>query len=138
MNLIVALRTRLRADQYDVSAEAFAVGVGESVRFPDVVIEPARADGKALEAAAPLLIAEVLSRGTEHVDFGDKFREYLSLPTLEIYMIVSPDEPGVRLWQRTAGDFPQNPEIYERLDQRFSLPVLGIEIPIAEFYQGVS
>jgi Uma2 family endonuclease len=137
-NLIVALRTRLRADQYDVSAEAFAVDVGDSVRFPDAVVEPRRTDGKALEAAAPILIAEVLSRGTEHVDFGDKFREYLVLPTLEIYMIVSPDEPRVWLWQRAAGDFPSNPEIVERVNDKFSLAAFGIEIPLAELYQGVS
>jgi Uma2 family endonuclease len=137
-NLIVALRTRLRADQYDVSAEALAVDVGDSVRFPDAVVEPRRTDCKALEAAAPILIAEVLSRGTEHVDFGDKFREYLNLPTLEIYMIVSPDAPGVWLWQRVAGDFPQNPDVLERSDDRFSLPALGIEIPVADLYHGIS
>ena len=62
----------------------------------------------------------------------------MSLPTLEIYMIVSPDEPSVWLWQRAGGDFPQNPEIYEKLDQRFSLPALQVEIPLAELYQGVS
>jgi hypothetical protein len=53
-------------------------------------------------------------------------------------MIVSPDEPRAWLWQRAAGDFPSNPEIVERLGDRFSLPALGIEIPLAELYKGIS
>jgi Uma2 family endonuclease len=137
-NLLVALKTRLRREEYDAVSEAFAVDVRDSLRFPDILVQRRPKDGKALEASEPILIAEVLSPGTQHIDFGDKFREYMSLPTLEIYMIVSPDEPSVWLWQRAGGDFPQNPEIYEKLHQRFSLPALQVEIPLAELYQGVS
>jgi len=137
-NLVFALRARLQAEHYDIVAEAFAVDIGDSVRFPDIVVEPRQADGKALEATAPILIAEVLSPGTVHIDFGEKHREYRSLPSLEIYMIVSPDEPRVWLWQRAGGDFPSNPEIIEELDKRFALLALGIEIPLAELYHGVS
>ena len=32
------------------------------------------------------MIAEVLSPGTYHLDFGDKLREYLTLPTLDTYL----------------------------------------------------
>jgi Uma2 family endonuclease len=137
-NLVVALRSRLPTELCDIVAETFAVDVGDSVRFPDVIVEPRQTDGKALEAKAPILIAEVISPGTVHIDFGEKYQEYRSLPSLEIYMIVSPDEPRAWLWQRAAGDFPSNPEIVERLGDRFSLPALGIEIPLAELYKGIS
>jgi Uma2 family endonuclease len=137
-NLVVALRARLRAEQYDIAAEAFAVDIGDSVRFPDVVVEPRQPDGAALEATAPILIVEVLSRGTHHVDFGDKRHEYLSQPTVEMYMIVSPDEPVIWAWPRTAGQFPSEPDIIEGTDKIIALPALGIEIPLAELYQGVS
>jgi Uma2 family endonuclease len=137
-NLIVAVRSRLPANRYDIAAEAFAVDIGDSVRFPDIVVETQQADGKALEAKAPILIVEVLSPGTVHIDFGDKHQEYRNLPSLETYMIVSPDEPRVWLWHRAAGDFSSAPEIVEQLGDKFSLPALGIEIPLAEVYQGVS
>jgi Uma2 family endonuclease len=137
-NLVTALNTRLNRELYNAVPEAFAVDVGPSVRFPDVVVESAKPEGKALKARAPVLIAEVLSPSTLHLTFGDKRAEYLNLPSLEIYMIISPDEPRVWLWQRAAGDFPLNPEIIERPSDKFSLPALGIEIPLAELYQGVS
>jgi Uma2 family endonuclease len=137
-NLVVALARRLQAEQYDIASESFGVHAGDSVRYPDVLVEPRQADGTALEATAPILIAEVLSRGTHHVDFGDKRHEYLRLPTLDTYMVVSPDEPVTWTWQRVEGQFPSEPTIIEGADKRIALPALGIEIPLAELYQGVS
>jgi Uma2 family endonuclease len=136
-NLFVTLRIRLNRDQFDVASESFAVSVGDSVRFPDVLVQPRQRDGKALEAAAPLLTAEVLSPSTLHIAFGDKLAEYSALPSLEAYLIASQDEPRVWLWQRSAGEFPATPEILDQLDQKISLHALGIEIPLTEPYQGV-
>ena len=137
-NLIVALRIRLPAERYEVAAEAFAVDVGDSVRFPDVLVEPRQTDGKALGAQAPILIAEVLSPGSHYLDFGDKPREYLSLPTVDTYLVLSANEPFVWVWQRMEGQFPPEPAVLEGTDKRIALPALGIEIPLAELYQGVS
>jgi Uma2 family endonuclease len=136
-NFIRALTTRLGPEQYDVVAEAFAVDIGSSVRFPDILVQPAQADKNALEAVAPLLIVEVLSPGTLHIDFGDKKREYLGLPTLDTYVVVSPDEPRVWAWRRTEGAFPPEPEIIEGMDSALALPALGIEISFPEIYRGI-
>ena len=124
-NLIAALKVRLQSGTYDVHAESFAVHTDESVRFPDVLVEPAQTDGKSLEAKHPILIAEVLSPGTYHLDFGDKLREYLALPSLDTYLIISPDEPRVWVWQRTDGAFPKEPEIVEKRDQHVAPPCSG-------------
>jgi Uma2 family endonuclease len=137
-NLLVALSARLSSESYDVMAEAFAVHVGDSIRFPDVLVEPAQPDGKSLRAESPILIAEVLSPGTYHLDFGDKLREYLTLPSLDTYLIISPDEPRIWLWQRTAGSLPEEPEIIEKRAQRVSLPALAIDIPLEDIYRGIT
>lgn len=136
-NLIVALERRLDPEQFDIDFESFAVHVGNSVRFPDLVVGPAQEDGKALEAKAPLLIAEVLSPGTLHIDFGDKKREYLGLPTLQAYLILSADEPRVWLWQRADGAFPPEPEIVESAEGKVTLTALDITLPLGELFRGV-
>lgn len=137
-NLVVALTARLSPDKYNVAAEAFAVNVHNGVRFPDVVVQPAQPDKSALEAKAPLLIAEVLSPGTLHLDFGDKKREYLSLDTLQAYLVLAADEPRAWAWQRGAdGAFVPEPEILEGAEAEIALPVLGITLPLAELYRGV-
>jgi Uma2 family endonuclease len=131
------LRQRLPAGEFDVAVESFGVDVGASYRFPDIVIEPAQSEGQALEAKAPILIVEVLSPGTLHVDFGDKRQEYLGLPTLDTYLIVSPDEPRAWVWQRSDNAFPSDPEIIEGLDRQLTLPALGTQIELREVYRGV-
>jgi Uma2 family endonuclease len=136
-NLFAALKTRLDFAKYDVAAESFGVEVGDSVRFPDIVVEPAQTDGHALEAKAPILIAEVLSPGTLHIDFGAKQQEYLRLPTLDAYVVAAADEPRLWVWRRADGAFPPEPEIIEGLEQTLALPALGIEVPLRELFRGV-
>jgi Uma2 family endonuclease len=136
-NLISALTNRLPQDRYNIVSEAFAVDIGPNLRFPDVLVQPAQTDLKALEAKAPILIAEVLSPGTLHIDFGEKRQEYLGLSTLETYLILSPDEPRAWIWQRAEGSFPAEPEIIEGLHQQLALPALGIDIPFSDIYRGI-
>jgi len=136
-NLVFALKSRLPAERFNVVSEAFAVNLGDSVRFPDVLVQPAQADGHALEATAPILIVEVLSPGTLHVDFGEKRQEYLGLPSLDTYLIVSPDEPRAWIWRRTDGTFASEPEMIEGLDQPIVLPALGVELRLGEIYRGI-
>ena len=137
-NLLCALASRLQRERYDVFLATFAVHANDSVRFPDVLVEPAQPDGKSLRAESPILIAEVLSPGTYHLDFGDKLREYLTLPTLDAYLIISPDEPRIWVWQRTDGAFPKEPEIIEKRDQHVGLPALAIDIPVEDIYRGIT
>ena len=136
-NVVMALGARLPAESYDVFSESFAVHVEDSVRFPDVLVEPRQPDGKSLRAESPILIVEVLSPGSLHLDFGEKRHEYLTLPTLETYLIIEPNEPRVWAWQRTDGAFPSDPEIIEGPGKQVDLPALAIDIPFDEIYRGV-
>jgi Uma2 family endonuclease len=136
-NLLFALKQRLSPDHYDVVSDGFAVDMPESFRLPDVLVEPKQSDGKSLQAKAPVLIVEVLSPSTLHVDFGEKRQEYLSLPSLDTYLIVSPDEPRAWTWQRSDGSFASEPEIVEGADKQIAMPALGIEIPLSEVYRGI-
>ena len=97
-------------------------------------VEPVQADGGALEAKAPLLIAEVVSPSTIHIDFGDKLREYLSLPTLDTYIILSRRRAAGMAVATDGWRFPPEPEIIEGLTRHLALPALAIEIPLAELY----
>lgn len=137
LNLATYLKSHLNGDQYDIASESFGVDVGDGLRFPDIVVEPTQSDGHALEAKAPILIAEVLSPGTQHTDFGEKRQEYLALPTLDTYLVLAADEPRVWAWRRVDGVFSPEPEIVEGTDKSIALPVFGIALPMAEIYRGV-
>jgi hypothetical protein len=52
--------------------------------------------------AEPVLIVEVLSPSTEHIDRLRKLADYRTLPSVQEILIVFPDERRVELQRRTA------------------------------------
>lgn len=137
-NLMAALIKRLDAAQFDVTQGDFAVETGEQgIRYADVMVGPFGAIGSVRSTTAALILAEVLSPSTMHVDFHEKLDEYKSLPMLGTYFICAQDEARVWVWTRTDGAWPDAPAILEGLDAILQLPTLNTTIPLAEIYRNI-
>jgi Uma2 family endonuclease len=65
----------------------------QRVLYPDIVVDRAGRPGKSYTAGAPVFLAEVLSPSTAEIDLGDKAAEYLHVPSLHAYIVLSQDEP---------------------------------------------
>lgn len=59
------------------------------------------ADPRETTVTNPTLIIEVLSRTTEEVDRGDKWRDYQRIPSLQEYVLISQD-PRVEVYRRMS------------------------------------
>ena len=81
------------------------------------------------------MIVEILSRSTRRIDTGEKLRDYLTLPSLMVYILVEQDEPFVVVHRRGGEVFDR--EVYERLDAVIPLPEIGVELPLTEIYDDV-
>lgn len=74
----------------------FALETGPcSIRLPDIMVEP-YIDNSAISANDALLVIEVLSPSTMHVDFHEKLEEYKGLPALGTYLICA--QHKARVW----------------------------------------
>lgn len=136
-NLFRALDSRVDHDRWTVLPE-FGVDIGPAtVRFPDIVVDPA--DGPATDrtATAPVFLAEVMSPSSERIDLGDKAAEYLTLPSLGTYLVVAHDEVKVWVWTRTDGGFPPGPAVRDDLNDVVDIPALGVALPLADIYRRV-
>lgn len=49
----------------------------------------------AAEVPNPVIVVEVLSRATRHIDLSAKLADYFRLPSIEHYLIVDPDRPRI-------------------------------------------
>jgi Uma2 family endonuclease len=117
------------------------VGVGESSRYPDVVVEPADEPLDSLETERPEVIFEVLSPSTTSIDLNVKPAEYRAIDTLSAYVVASQDEPAVLLWQRDAADrFPDLGVEISGFDQIASIRCCGrvLNLSLAEIYRGLT
>jgi Uma2 family endonuclease len=135
-----ALRRRLNHAVWRVTSADLAVAIGEDIRYPDVLVEPAGASRAALFCDHPVFIAEVLSPSSLALDLHEKAAEYMSLPSLEAYLVAAQDEPRVWLWQRPADGarvFPARPQEFFGAKAQVVLPALSVEFSLAEVYEGL-
>lgn len=119
--------------------DQYVVIPGKPPVVPDVVVTCDRADWdrdkrlKPFMIQSPLIVVEILSPSTERYDRTEKFARSMRSSTLEVYMLVSQDEPYIEVYRRSRSwkqeRFSANDTI--RLEQ------LKLELPINSIYEGV-
>lgn len=136
--------TRQLEDQVDGSRwwvlNDRGVDTSETVRYPDVVVEPHDEPGNSVTTKRCVLIVEVLSQSTAATDLDAKPGEYMSLATLDAYLVASQDEPAVLVWRRGAdGRFAVDPIEYVGLDEKVELATAAgrIVLRLEEIYRGI-
>jgi Uma2 family endonuclease len=147
-NLTVLLRARLDPKQWDVIME-FGLDTGpDTLRYPDIVVFPTGSPDKSHTTETPVLLAEVLSPSSEAIDLGDKAAEYLALPSLLAYIVLSQDDRKAWLWSRpsTSAPFAPGPKPIsgqgtsgqETSNTKDVIPIGGLqlELPVADIYAG--
>src|ERR1700689_4599797 len=72
---------------------------------PDVLVRCGpRLPGRAIEIPDPVIVVEVVSQGSAARDYGEKVDGYFSLPSVEHYLILSPEQRKVVHCRRGQGD----------------------------------
>jgi Uma2 family endonuclease len=84
---------------------------------------------------APTVLLEVLSKKTERIDKGEKKDAYLTIPSLNAYILVEQESPLVVVFRRTDAGFVR--EVYDGLDAVVPLSEIETELPLSEIYDGV-
>jgi Uma2 family endonuclease len=136
-NLVVALRSRLDSKQWVVIAE-FGLDAGEdTLRYPDIVVD--RSGGRSTDytASAPVFLAEVLSPSSVETDLGDKAAEYLKVPSLLAYVVLSQDEPKAWVYARSGAEFTPGPTVITGTKATIHIGSLQLGLPMADIYAGV-
>lgn len=84
----------------------------------------------------PVVLAEVLSRSARRIDEGEKLDFYRTIPSLAAYLLIEQDMPLVVVHRRTDQGFV--PQVYRGLAAILPLSEIGIELPLADIYEGVT
>ena len=136
-NLVLALHGQLDPQQWTVIAD-FGLDAGpRTLRNPDVVVDRAGGAAGDYVAAAPVLLAEVLSPSTAETDLGDKAAEYLRLPSLLAYLVFAQGGHKAYVRVREADGFPPAPSVIAGPDQIIRIAALNLVLPLGAVYAGV-
>ena len=138
LNIHVALRSRLRGSPCDSLGPDMGIAtVGDSVRFPDALVTCTNFPGNARLAPEVTVVFEVVSPGSVRVDRIVKLREYQAVASIRRYVIVEQDLAGLSVYFRQhEGDAWTAVALTD--EDVLALPEIGIEVPVAEFYEGVT
>jgi Uma2 family endonuclease len=134
-NLITALGVRLRGKPCRVIGSELKIAVGESIRYPDAFVVCSPVPRDATVVTDPVVVFEVLSPSTAVTDRIVKNQEYRDTPSIRRYVMLEQDQQAVTQFARTGDDWVGH---VMSGDVVLALPEIGIELPLAELYEGVA
>ena len=102
--------------------------------YPDIMVTCSPTDRDKLYRSQPVLLIEVLSPTTARFDRGEKRLNYLQIPSLLEYVLVSQDVPRAEIMRR------RNAWATEDLDMNDTLVLesVGLTIPVSAIYQTIT
>jgi Uma2 family endonuclease len=131
---LAGLHARLRGKPCRAIGSELKIAAGASFRYPDALVVCTPAIASRTLVADPVIVFEILSASTAHIDRITKNLEYRATPSIQRYVMLEQSEIGAFVFTR-AGDV----WISSVHGPHSMLPLTeaGIEIPIDELYEGL-
>lgn len=102
--------------------------------YPDLMVGCDPRDTDELFLRFPKLIVEVLSPSTERLDRREKFWSYITIPTLEEYVLLAQETPTATVHRRRTD---WQPEAIIGLDSVLHLESVDLSLPLQVLYENV-
>jgi Uma2 family endonuclease len=135
------LRVSLKGKPYSIFASDQRLWVPQlnNYTYPDVMVvaKPIELQsGRTDTITNPLLIAEVLSKGTRAYDRDDKFAAYRSIPSFQEYLLIDQYRLQVEQYSKTEANKWIFSE-YNSMGDRLMLSSISVEISLADLYENI-
>ena len=135
------LRVSLKGKPYSIFASDQRLWVPQlnNYTYPDVMVvaKPIELQsGRTDTITNPLLIAEVLSKGTRAYDRDEKFAAYRSIPSFQEYLLIDQYRLQVEQYSKTDANKWIFSE-YSCAGDRLMLSSISVEILLADLYENI-
>jgi Uma2 family endonuclease len=135
-NITTALRSRLRGKPCKFYGSDLKILVGgSSSRYPDGMVVCSPVAPTATAVRDPVVIFEVLSPSTAAKDRIVKAREYQATPSVQRYVMIEQERIGATVLVRAQDGWSA---LILKDDDTLEMPEIGLAIPLAEFYEGLT
>lgn len=111
------------------------VNPNKNYRYPNVAVAQRSDDVDTHGVTKPELLIEVSSENSDKTDNTDKVTEYTALLSLQYYLIVSQEEPLVRVYSRDAQGWRF--DVYKDLNQIIPLKHFDCSLKLSDIYKNV-
>lgn len=104
--------------------------------YPDILVSCEELDQNSLLCEHPVLIIEVLSPSTEHIDRREKLLFYQQMPSVQEYAVVEQKKMKVELHRRQP-DGRWITYFFDEADDEVEFQSVGLTLPLTEIYRRV-
>lgn len=137
INMTTALSIHLRDAECEPFAGETKVRVTRNVYYyPDVLVSCEENPEDPYFRNEPILIIEVTSPSTEHIDRREKLLFYQQMPSVQEYAIVSQDKMNVEVHRRQP-DGSWITYYFDESDAEIEFQSVELTLPITEIYRRV-
>lgn len=139
-NILMALGNRLRGQKCkpftsDMKLQVIMPSGQLRYYYPDIQVVCEQNSSRDTFLERPVVIVEVLSPSTRRTDEHEKLEAYITIPSLQTYLLVDSNERQMTIYQRSKKGFERTELNLE--SDNVLLPSLGLEVPLAEIYENI-
>lgn len=109
------------------------VRVGSNFYYPDVTVDCHFDDSEPHFTETPIIIVEVLSRSTRRTDETIKLMSYITIPSLQEYVLIQQDFVDIQVIRRSEGWLPK----HYFLGDEITFESIGLTLPVEDIYHRV-
>ncbi len=138
LNIVELIRKPFKKKGYKVHAHDIKVqvNINNIYRYPDIVVAPETDYTDGYRFTQPEILIEIASENSFSTDSGTKMKEYLKIPTLNYYLIISQDEMSIIFYARKGSNWIV--ENYENPNDLITLDLFETVISLADIYADIS
>jgi Uma2 family endonuclease len=133
LNISSTLIFHLKSSSCEPFGSDMKVKTNNNFYYPDVIVDCNFDESTPYYTDSPKLIVEVLSKSTRRIDQTTKRSDYLSIPTLEEYILIEQDIVDIEVVRRTEGW--QSKHYY--LGDELTLESIGLTLSVEDIYHRV-
>jgi Uma2 family endonuclease len=133
-NTTRALQDRLGRGPCQAFHADLKIIVAGRVRYPDVVVTCSPASVRSDIIPDPVVVFEVLSTSNSRTDRIENNEEYRATPSIRHYVMLEQEMRAATVFSRAGDNWIVQLHIG---DAAIPLPEIGIELPLAEIYDGL-
>jgi Uma2 family endonuclease len=133
-NLAISIGGRLRGKPCRFVGNDLKIAVAGRIRYPDGFVVCTSVAPRSTVVPDPVVIFEVLSASTSDTDRYMKNSEYAATPSVRRYVMLEQDRVAATVFARAGDDWVGHILL---ADATLALPEIGIELPLAELYEGI-
>lgn len=139
-NLVLSFLTSIKAkgSKCEIFTESIRLELkqAKAYYYPDLIYtcNPLDLQEKNM-VRSPSLIIEVLSESSFSMDLSQKLDNYITIPSLLYYLVISQDEYRIRIWEKSEGRWIYS--VYTQLLDTIDLSQININLTLEDVYENI-